>query len=107
MKALAMFCSHDGNTRFMAQQVAEATRGRSPGTQARGGHSCQGLHEVRVGRQGCPHREAKGRVFQKMGKALAGNDVLGENDFVEPLTKDMHVKAADTRLWAQDLLCAL
>ena len=48
----------------------------------------------------CCHGGGKGNVFKNMKEALAGNQILGEADFIEPLKKETEIKIQKARDWA-------
>ena len=52
----------------------------------------------------CCHGGGKGKIFDKMRAALAGNDVVSQIDFVEPLKKGRERNENAAREWAEQLL---
>ncbi len=52
----------------------------------------------------CCHGGGKGKIFDKMKKALEGNDILGEIDFIEPIKKDTEKSVESARKWAKEII---
>ena len=52
----------------------------------------------------CCHGGGKGKIFNKMKKALAGNEFLGEIDFLEPLKKDTDTHIQSAKKWAEKIM---
>jgi len=46
---------------------------------------------------------ARGGSLEKMKGDLAGNEIVGEVDFIEPLTRNQKENAAKARKWARDI----
>jgi len=55
----------------------------------------------------CCHGGGKGKIFNKMKKALEGNQILSEIDFCEPLKKNTDANIQRVRDWAEKLMKAL
>ena len=55
----------------------------------------------------CCHGGGKGKIFNKMKKALEGNQILSEIDFREPLKKNTDANIQRVRDWAEKLMKAL
>lgn len=55
----------------------------------------------------CCHGGGKGRIFDKMKKALKGNQILSEIDFCDPLKKDTGIHIQRAREWAENIIKAL
>lgn len=51
----------------------------------------------------CCHGGGKGKIFNKMKKALEGNQILSEIDFREPLKKNTDANIQRARDWAEKL----
>jgi len=51
----------------------------------------------------CCHAGGKGKTLANMREALAGNTILGEIDFVEPLRKDKKGSALKAKEWAKGI----
>ncbi|MBN1384141.1 MAG: NAD(P)H-dependent oxidoreductase [Elusimicrobia bacterium] len=55
----------------------------------------------------CCHGGGKGKIFERMKKALSGNTILGEIDFKEPLKHNRDADAGKAKNWAKNLISAL
>ena len=55
----------------------------------------------------CCHRGGRGWVFQNMRKALKDQHILGEIDFIDPLTRNSAANIEKAKKWARDILAAL
>lgn len=51
----------------------------------------------------CCHGGGKGKIFDKMKKALNNNQILGEIDFVEPLKKNTDTCIEKAKEWANKI----
>ncbi len=51
----------------------------------------------------CCHGGGKGKIFEKMQKALEGNQILGEIDFRDPLKKNTDTNIQRAKEWAKDI----
>ena len=51
------------------------------------------------------HRGGKGKVFQHFRESLAGNEVLGEKEFIEKNGMEQNIKEAES--WAQGIMNSL
>lgn len=52
----------------------------------------------------CCHGGQPARTFEKMRQPLAGNEILGEADFLEPLKVGKEAKAGRAREWAAEMV---
>jgi hypothetical protein len=52
----------------------------------------------------CCHGGGRGMTLEKMKRGLAGNDIIGEIDFNEPLSRNKDAHAERARAWAQDII---
>ena len=50
------------------------------------------------------HGGGKGKVFEKMRQALYGNSILGEIDFIEPLSGDRQLAIERAKQWAAEII---
>jgi flavodoxin len=50
------------------------------------------------------HGGGRGKVFEKMRRALNGNSILGEIDFKEPLYTNRHTAIARAGEWAAEIM---
>ncbi len=55
----------------------------------------------------CCHGGDKRRTLEKMRESLPGNDIVGESDFVEPLSGDKDASARRAGDWARDIVSRL
>ena len=55
----------------------------------------------------CCHGGKKGNVFKNMKEVLAGNQILGEIDFFEPIKKETEAKVKKVKDWAENLIKSL
>lgn len=55
----------------------------------------------------CCHGGGKGRIFDKMKKALKGNQILSEIDFHDPLKKNTDMQIQRAREWAENIIKTL
>lgn len=51
----------------------------------------------------CCHGGGKGKVFEKMKEALAGNEIVGELDFKEPLRSSKDASVQKAKEWAVNI----
>jgi flavodoxin len=51
----------------------------------------------------CTHEGGRGRTWEHMRRALAGNDVLGETEFLMPL-REPEAASAAAQSWAREML---
>lgn len=51
------------------------------------------------------HRGGKGKVFQHFRESLAGNEVLGEKEFIEKKGMEQNIKEAES--WVQGIMNSL
>lgn len=52
----------------------------------------------------CCHGGGKGNIFEKMKEALAGNEFVGEIDFVEPAKSNTQEKLEAAKQWAEGIV---
>ena len=52
----------------------------------------------------CCHGGGKGKIFDKMKKALKDNQILGEVDFREPLRRDTDINVQKAKEWARKVM---
>ncbi len=52
----------------------------------------------------CCHGGDKRRTLEKMRESLSGNDIVGEIDFVEPLSRDTDASVRRARDWARNII---
>ena len=52
----------------------------------------------------CCHGGVKGSTLKKMADQLSGNEIVGKEDFVEPLRTHKEDKGTKAEKWAQELL---
>ena len=52
----------------------------------------------------CCHGGGKGKIFEKMQKALKGNQILSEIDFRDPLKKNTDTNIQRAKEWAKDII---
>ena len=52
----------------------------------------------------CCHGGGKGKIFEKMQKALKGNQILSEIDFCNPLKKNTDINIQKAKEWAKNML---
>ncbi len=55
----------------------------------------------------CCHTGRQGEVFEKMKKTLAGNKVLSQMDFLDPLKSDKDGHAKKAKQWAKIVILTL
>ena len=55
----------------------------------------------------CCHGGGKGKIFEKMRKALEGNQILSEIDFRDPLKKDTDTNIQRAKEWAENIIKTL
>lgn len=55
----------------------------------------------------CCHGGDKRRTLEKMRASLAGNEIVGEIDFVEPLSGDRNASARRAQDWARGIVVRL
>jgi SepF-like predicted cell division protein (DUF552 family) len=49
----------------------------------------------------------KGRTFERMKEKLAGNEIIADKHFVEPLRQDKDRIATEARSWVKQVMASL